>query len=62
MNIVRKILSNLWLIHAEVLAGLFALYGYIMTDNRLLLICVALSFAGAVCGAFIRVIDAMKKH
>jgi hypothetical protein len=60
MTIIRKIVSNLWLIHAEVLAGLLALYGYIMTDNKFLLICVVLSFAGAICGAFIRLIEAVK--
>lgn len=37
--------------------GLFALLGYIELNNKYLLLCMALSFSGAVCGSFIRVID-----
>jgi hypothetical protein len=62
MKLIRKIVGTLWLMHVEVLASLFALYGYLITDNKLLLICVALSFAGAICGASIRVIDAVNKR
>jgi len=61
MEAVRKIISNFWFIHLMPLLGLLALWGYIEIDNRYLLLCVALSFSGAICGAFIRVIDAIKE-
>ena len=56
-RIMRKILGNFYFIHFLVLLGLFAQFGWIMTDSRFLLLGVACSFAGAICGAFIRVID-----
>jgi len=54
---IRSFLSNFYFIHLEVLLGLLAMFGYVMTDQKFLLFFVVLSFAGAVCGGFIRVID-----
>ncbi|MDO9182649.1 MAG: hypothetical protein Q7U04_09585 [Bacteriovorax sp.] len=61
---IRKILSSFWFIHLMVGLGFFALFGYIALDvfldnkyGKFLLLCVALSFCGAVCGSFIKVID-----
>lgn len=59
MKAARKILSNIWFIHLMVPLGLFALWGYIELDNKYLLLGVFLSFAGAMCGSFIRVVDAI---
>ena len=58
---MRKFLSNIWFIHGLVLLGLFALLGVIATGNLYILLGVAASFLGAICGAFIRVIDAIRK-
>ena len=57
---MRKFLSNFYLIHFEVVLGLLALFGYIMTENKFLVFFTVLSFTGAICGAFIRVIDTIK--
>ena len=45
-----------------ILLGLAALWGFIELDNQYLLLCMALSFAGAVCGSFVKVIDAINKN
>jgi len=58
---LRKLLSSVWFIHLMVFLAFFALSGYIMLNISGLLFFVALSFAGAVCGAFIRTIDAVHK-
>ena len=58
---VRKFLGNFYFIHFEVFLGLFALFGYIMTNLKFLIFFVVLSFVGAICGSFIRVIDLLKK-
>lgn len=58
---IRKFVSNFSIIHLEVFLGLFALLGYLFTEQKFLLFFVALSFAGSICGAFIRVIDAINK-
>lgn len=57
MKILRKILGHKLFIHGLVLLGMLALWGYVETGIRLLMLGIAASFAGAVCGAFIRVID-----
>lgn len=54
---IRKVLGSVWFIHLITGLGLFALWGYIELNNKYLLLCMALSFSGAMCGAFIRVID-----
>ncbi len=59
-KIFRNVLGSLWFIHIMVMLGMSALFGCIMLKQDLLLLCVALSFAGAVCGAFIRVLDAIR--
>ncbi len=56
----RSLLGHLWFIHLLVFLGLGALFGSIMLQQNLLWLCVALSFAGAICGAFIRVLDAIR--
>ena len=53
-------LGNTWFIHSMVLLGLLALWGFIEQDNKYLLLCVSLSFSGAMCGSFIRVVDAIR--
>ncbi len=57
---MRHFLSSIWFIHGLVLLGLFAILGVIVTGNLYILLGVAASFSGAICGAFIRVIDAIK--
>ena len=61
MKKVRSFLSHKVFIHGLVLLGIIALWGWIETDNRYILLGVAASFAGAACGALIRVIDAVEK-
>jgi len=60
MRVGRRILGNFWFIHLMVPLGLLALWGSIEQDNEYLLLCVLLSFSGAICGAFIRVVDAIR--
>lgn len=57
MKSIRKVLSHKLFIHGLALLGIFALWGYIETQNSYILLGVAASFAGAVCGSFVRVID-----
>jgi hypothetical protein len=57
----RNVLGSLWFIHMLVFLGIGALFGCVMLNQNLLLLCVALSFAGALCGAFIRVLDAIRE-
>lgn len=55
---LRGILRAFWFIHLLVLLGLAALVGVLTSDSKhYLIFFVVLSFAGAACGAFIRVID-----
>lgn len=61
MKKVRSVLASKIFIHAMALLGLFALWGYIETGAEYILLGVAASFAGALCGAFIRVIDTVKQ-
>ena len=57
---LRKVASHLALIHFFVILGLFSLSGVVFADNNLLILPTALSFASAICGAFIKVIDTIK--
>jgi len=57
MKKVRVVLGNLIFIHGLVLLGMFALLGVIVTENQFILLGVAMSFAGAFCGAFVRISD-----
>lgn len=59
--IPRKLLGSFWFIHFLVFLGLFALFGYLQPDGRYLLFFAVLSFSGAVCGALIRILDALRK-
>lgn len=59
METIKKVLSNVWFIHLVVGLGIFALWGYV-EGNKYLLLLAALSFSGAMCGAFNRVINAIK--
>jgi hypothetical protein len=59
MKAARAVLGNFWFIHSMVLLGLLALWGFIEQDNDYILLGVYLSFSGAMCGAFIRVVDAI---
>jgi hypothetical protein len=61
MNKIRNFLGNKIFIHVIFILGLAALWGYIETNNKYLLLCIALSFGGALCGSFVRVIDRIKK-
>jgi hypothetical protein len=60
MKVMRNILGAYWFIHLLVVLGLAALFGNIM-GNKFLILFVALSFAGAMCGSFIRIMDAINK-
>lgn len=60
MKYVRNILGSFWFIHLLVILGLFSMIGA-FTGLTFILFFTVLSFAGAICGAFIRVIDAVKK-
>lgn len=60
MKALRKVLGAYWFIHAMVILGLAALAGTLMASKYLLFF-VVLSFAGAICGSFIRVIDTINK-
>lgn len=57
---MRKVLSNFYFIHFLVLLGAFALWGYLESGIKYILIGMLFSLAGAICGAFIRVIDKVK--
>lgn len=57
---LRKILRSFWFIHLLALLGLFALLGYIVGNGSILLFWSAVSFYGAICGSFIRVIDTVR--
>ena len=54
---LRTLLSSFGLIHFLVALGLLSTLGWTLTNTSLLIFFSALSFAGAICGAFIRVID-----
>jgi uncharacterized membrane protein len=58
---IRRVLGSMAMIHGLVLLGLFALWGYIETGAAYILLGMAASFAGAVCGGFVRVIDTIKQ-
>ena len=58
---LRKVLSHFLLIHFFIFLGGFALLGFILTENSWLLLGVYFSFAGAICGGFIKVIDTINK-
>ncbi len=60
MESLRHILRSFWFIHFMVFLGLLALFGVLVADRRYLIFFVVLSFSGAVCGSFIRVIDAVR--
>jgi hypothetical protein len=62
MRKIRRFLSNTIIIHLMVFLGLAALWGYIELKNQYLLLCVVLSFSGAICGGFVRVIDTIKNQ
>ncbi len=61
MKKIRNFVSNIIFIHVIFILGLAALWGFILLENKYLLLFVALSFMGDICGGFIRVIDAIKK-
>ncbi len=58
---MRRFLSSIWFIHSLIALGLLSILGVIVTKNLYILLGTAASFMGAICGAFIRVIDAIKK-
>ena len=57
---LRNVLRNFTVIHLQVVLGLFALYGYLSTDVIILAVLTTLSFAGALCGTFIRIVDEIR--
>lgn len=61
MKTIRFIISHTLFIHLMPVLGLFALWGNIMTGEKYLLLPMALSFSGAVCGSFIKVLDEIRK-
>ena len=62
MRTIKNILNSTWTIHLFVILGLFALWGYLARHSDVLLFLSVLSFAGAICGAFGRVIDTINNH
>jgi hypothetical protein len=48
--------GQFWLLHSLVVLSLLALWGYMETDARYLVLLSALSFCGALCVAFIAVV------
>lgn len=58
---LRKVLSNWMFIHFLVVLGLLSLFGIVFASLNVLIIPAVLSFAGAICGAFIKVIDTIKE-
>ncbi|MDG6229833.1 MAG: hypothetical protein QCH96_07700 [Candidatus Thermoplasmatota archaeon] len=59
---MRALLSHTITIHFFFLLGMFSLLGYLINDNPYLILFVALSFSGAFCGSFIKVIDEIRKE
>jgi len=59
---MRKIFGSFLFIHLLVALGLLALIGELITEAKFLQFFVVLSFAGAVCAAFIRTIDTIKAN
>jgi len=63
---IRRIMTmrsgqkNSYFTHLLLIVGFFALWGFVSTHNDLILMGVAASFSGAVCGSFILVIDTIK--
>ena len=57
---IRKVVSHWAAIHFFVILGLFSLSGVVVAENNLLILPTALSFASAICGAFIKVLDTIK--
>jgi hypothetical protein len=47
-------------IHFLAILGVFSLWGYLATDNKYILMGMAVSFLGLICGSFIRIVDAIK--
>jgi Ca2+/H+ antiporter len=58
MDGLHKFVKSVWFIHLLAFLGLFALWGFLATDSKPLIFFMALSFCGASCAAFVRVIDA----
>ncbi len=59
---IRAYMSKLSIIHALAALGLFAIWGYIDTNNGYILLGVAMSFSGAVCGSLIRITNAVREN
>jgi len=59
---MREIYKSKIFIHFLVFLGLFALSGYIYAGIKVLILFSVLSFAGAVCGAFVRLGDKIENH
>lgn len=59
---MREIYKSKIFIHSLVFLGLFALSGYLFAGIKVLVLFSVLSFAGAVCGAFVRISDKIEKH
>jgi predicted regulator of amino acid metabolism with ACT domain len=58
---LRSILKNFMFIHFLALLSLITLWGFIETKNSYLLLGILASVLGAICGSFIRVVDAIKE-
>ncbi|HBH71650.1 MAG: hypothetical protein UU88_C0002G0064 [Parcubacteria group bacterium GW2011_GWC1_42_11] len=59
---MREIYKSKIFVHSLVFLGLFALAGYVFAEIKVLILFSVLSFAGAVCGAFVRLSDQIEKH
>jgi hypothetical protein len=57
---LRSLLKNNLFIHFLVILSFFTLWGYIETGNKYLLLGILASVTGAICGAFILVLDTVR--
>lgn len=59
---LRKVLSHKQFIHFLVLLGFISLVGYLKSGDGRLIFFTVLSFAGAVCGGFILLVDMIRNN
>ncbi|MCF7931938.1 MAG: hypothetical protein K9K93_02105 [Acholeplasmataceae bacterium] len=58
---IRRVLGHLVFIHLLVFLGAFSLLGYLQTGLGAILFGLYFSVAGAICGSFIHLHDALER-